>query len=56
MTGVQTCALPISPLVTAIEMPSSIEQEVRDDMVAGQIKETKREGTKRDKRLREMRD
>ena len=46
----------VSLLVTTIKRPLFVKQEVRDDMVAGQIKETKREGTKRDKRLREMRD
>lgn len=30
------------PLVTVVERPSSIEQEVRDDTVAEQIKDTKR--------------
>ena len=42
----------VPPLVTAIERPSSIEQEVRDDMVAEQIKEMKRGGIERDEGLR----
>ena len=46
----------VSLLVTTIKRPLFVEQEVRDDTVAGQIKETKREGTERDERLREMRD
>ena len=43
-------------LVTASERLSSVEQEVRDDTVAKQIKEMKRGGTERDERLREARD
>ena len=43
-------------LVTAIERLLSIEQEVRDDTVAKQIKEMKRGGIERDERLRETRD
>ena len=44
------------PLVTAVEKPSSVGQEVRDDTVAKQIKETKKGGTKRDKGLSKTRD
>ena len=43
-------------LVTAIERLLSVKQEVRDDTMAKQIKEMKRGGTERDKRLREARD
>jgi len=43
-------------LVTTIERLLSIEQEVRDDTVAKQIKEMKRGGIERDERLRETRD
>ena len=35
---------------------SSVEQEVRDDTVVEQIKETKREGTERDEGLSKTRD
>ena len=46
----------VPPLVTAVEKPSSVEQEVRDDMVAKQIKETKKGGTERDEGLSKTRD
>ena len=42
-------------LVTAIEKPSFVGQEVRDDTVAEQIKETKKEGTEHEKGLRKLR-
>ena len=42
-------------LVTVVERSSSVEQEVRDDTMVEQIRETKRGDTERDERLREMR-
>ena len=46
----------VPPLVTAVEKPSSVGQEVRDDTVAKQIKETKKGGIERDKGLSKTRD
>ena len=44
------------PLVTAVERPSSVEQKVRDDTVAKQIKEMKRGSIERDEGLNKTRD
>ena len=46
----------VSPLVITAEKSSSVEQEVRDDTVAEQIKETKKGGTERDEELSKTRD
>ena len=43
-------------LVTVVERSLSVEQEVRDDTMVEQIKETKRGGIERDKGLRKMKD
>ena len=43
------------PPVTVVERPTSIDQEVRDDTVVEQIKDTKRGGTERDEGLRKLR-
>ena len=46
----------VSPLVIAVDKPSSVEQEVRDDTVAEQIKETKKGSTEKDEGVNKTRD
>ena len=46
----------VSPLVIAVDKPSSVEQEVRDDTVAEQIKETKKGSTEKDEGVSKTRD
>ena len=46
----------MSLLVTTVKRPLFVEQEVRDDTVVEQIKETKKGSTEKDKGLSKTRD